>query len=123
MARVIVQVTVVDPQTRKLPYPTLALTTAKTSVPAPGPTPTPYPMPAQIMLTSASPSSSIMVELAMSFEAIRARELISRPLQASMSQTLAIAFESCGTCGYQWVQLDSTPAFLSPVPPPPPDPK
>ena len=32
-----------------------------------------------------------------------------------MSETLGIAFESCGTCGYQWVQLDSTPAFLVPV--------
>jgi hypothetical protein len=26
-----------------------------------------------------------------------------------------MVLESCGTCGYQWVQLDSTPAFLVPV--------
>ncbi len=79
MARVIVQVTVVDPQLRKLPPPTAALTTAKISVPALGPTSTPYQMPAQIMLTSASPSSSITVALAKTFEAIGARELIDRP--------------------------------------------
>ncbi len=78
IARVIVQVTVVDPRTRKLPPPTPALTTAKISVPALGPTPTPYPMPVQMVLTSASPSSSITVALDLTFEAIRARELINR---------------------------------------------
>ena len=47
------------------------------------------------------------------------QQLIHRPRQASMRETLGIAFESCGTCGYQWVQLDSTPAFLIPVLPTP----
>ncbi len=56
---------------------------------------TPAPSPAaQLSLTASSPRSSI---------------------QAAVSQGLAITFESCGSCGYQWVQLTSTLGFLVPV--------
>ena len=115
IARVIVHVNLIDPQTRKPPPPTPALATAQISVPARGPSPTPSPAPAQIVLTSSSPSSSIKVVLAMTFWRLATIKSSYLPRQASMSETLGIAFESCGTCGYQWVQLDSTPAFLIPV--------
>jgi len=87
IAKVILHVHVFDPQT--LSTRRAAPTTTPTTIPIS----TPGPAPVQISLTPSSPRSSIT---------------------ATLGQTLAVVFESCGTCGYQWVQLSSTPDFLVP---------
>ena len=33
--------------------------------------------------------------------------------QVSVSQILDISILGCGTCGYQWTQLNGSPAFLN----------
>ena len=35
-------------------------------------------------------------------------------LQAFVGQAIHLSFRSCSDCGYEWVQLESTPAFLVP---------
>ena len=71
-----------------------------------------------ISLNSSSPSSSIKVAIYCLFpyyELILQLIVPDSKLQCSVGQTIAIVFETCGSCGYQWAQLDSAPAFLFPV--------